>query len=347
MGKKKRYALKLLIFLLTSPDLQEKLSGRRPKSYSTLEKGGPHGGAPTAVVRAQPCFCPGLAMSFQGPQVTPAGLFLGNCPEIYLGRFCIPGIRQTLVCGQGQGGALAHARTLSPRGAPPRPPPPAAAPSQAGRRLGTEGLVVAVQPASPAKPGPRPCGPDARGTGDERMEMGSRPREGGDTGGQCPREGGFLPAAAGPPPPPRPLPRPLPHQAPAQGAPTLVWKRAAAEPPAPAAPGPLPPRRVPQWLTLDPGFLCRRDPSPADAAQSPLTRVPRSRRCSVVSEAETESIFMEPIHLSSAVAAKQIISQGSDGGRGRAGAVGEPRVTWRPLAGAPEGVGEPLLPTAL
>nr|KAF6396588.1 hypothetical protein HJG63_004180 [Rousettus aegyptiacus] len=70
-------------------------------------------------------------------------------------------------------------------------------------------------------------------------------------------------------------------------------------------------------------------------------------RCSVVSEAETESIFMEPIHLSSAVAAKQIISQGSDGSRGRAGAVGEPRVTWRPLAGAPEGVGEPLLPTAL
>lgn len=114
MGKKKRYALKLLIFLLTSPDLQEKLSGRRPKSYSTLEKGGPHGGAPTAVVRAQPCFCPGLAMSFQGPQATPAGLFLGNCPEIYLGHFCIPGIRQTLVCGQGQGGALAHARTLPP-----------------------------------------------------------------------------------------------------------------------------------------------------------------------------------------------------------------------------------------
>lgn len=121
MGKKKRYALKLLIFLLTSPDLQEKLSRRRPKSYSTLEKGGPHGGAPTAVVRAQPCFCPGLAMSFQGPQATPAGLFLGNCPEIYLGRFCIPGIRQTLVCGQSQGGALAHARTLSPRWAPPAP----------------------------------------------------------------------------------------------------------------------------------------------------------------------------------------------------------------------------------
>lgn len=42
----------------------------------------------------------------------------------------------------------------------------------------------------------------------------------------------------------------------------------------------------------------------------------------MVSEAETESIFMEPIHLSSAVAAKQIISQGSDAVRGRAGASG-------------------------
>lgn len=33
----------------------------------------------------------------------------------------------------------------------------------------------------------------------------------------------------------------------------------------------------------------------------------------MVSDAETESIFMEPIHLSSAVAAKQIISEGDAG----------------------------------
>jgi atypical dual specificity phosphatase len=38
---------------------------------------------------------------------------------------------------------------------------------------------------------------------------------------------------------------------------------------------------------------------------------PFSPRYSVVSEAETESIFMEPIHLSSAVAAKQIINEGN------------------------------------
>lgn len=31
----------------------------------------------------------------------------------------------------------------------------------------------------------------------------------------------------------------------------------------------------------------------------------------MVSDAETESIFMEPIHLSSAVAAKQIINEGN------------------------------------
>ena len=35
-----------------------------------------------------------------------------------------------------------------------------------------------------------------------------------------------------------------------------------------------------------------------------------SFRYSVVSDAETESIFMDPIHLSSAVAAKQIINEG-------------------------------------
>lgn len=55
-------------------------------------------------------------------------------------------------------------------------------------------------------------------------------------------------------------------------------------------------------------------------------------RYSVVSDAETESIFMEPIHLSSAVAAKQIINEGnklafkwSEGGPGS---------IWRLLQGA-------------
>lgn len=33
-------------------------------------------------------------------------------------------------------------------------------------------------------------------------------------------------------------------------------------------------------------------------------------RYSVISDTDTESIFMEPIHLSSAVAAKQIINEG-------------------------------------
>lgn len=33
-------------------------------------------------------------------------------------------------------------------------------------------------------------------------------------------------------------------------------------------------------------------------------------RCSVMSDTDTESIFMDPIHLSSSVAAKQIIKEG-------------------------------------
>ncbi|XP_036129660.1 inactive dual specificity phosphatase 27 [Molossus molossus] len=40
-----------------------------------------------------------------------------------------------------------------------------------------------------------------------------------------------------------------------------------------------------------------------------LLRSPSPSQCSVVSEADTESVFMEPIHLSSAVAAKRIISE--------------------------------------
>lgn len=45
------------------------------------------------------------------------------------------------------------------------------------------------------------------------------------------------------------------------------------------------------------------------AVQARYLRSPSPSQYSVVSEAETESIFMEPIHLSSAVAAKQIINE--------------------------------------
>ncbi|XP_028386856.1 inactive dual specificity phosphatase 27 [Phyllostomus discolor] len=45
------------------------------------------------------------------------------------------------------------------------------------------------------------------------------------------------------------------------------------------------------------------------AVQARYLRSPSPSRCSVVSEADTESIFMEPIHLSSAVAAKCIIRE--------------------------------------
>lgn len=56
-----------------------------------------------------------------------------------------------------------------------------------------------------------------------------------------------------------------------------------------------------------------------------------SFRYSVVSDAETESIFMDPIHLSSAVAAKQIINEGDAIQTPR---LGGPRVIWRPSEGA-------------
>lgn len=45
--------------------------------------------------------------------------------------------------------------------------------------------------------------------------------------------------------------------------------------------------------------------------QAYLTWISSSLRYSMVSDAETESIFMEPIHLSSAMAAKQIINEGN------------------------------------
>uniref|UniRef100_A0A2K5UCP1 Serine/threonine/tyrosine interacting like 2 n=1 Tax=Macaca fascicularis TaxID=9541 RepID=A0A2K5UCP1_MACFA len=45
------------------------------------------------------------------------------------------------------------------------------------------------------------------------------------------------------------------------------------------------------------------------AVQAHYLRSPSPSQCSMVSDAETESIFMEPIHLSSAIAAKQIINE--------------------------------------
>ncbi|ELK16318.1 Inactive dual specificity phosphatase 27 [Pteropus alecto] len=60
------------------------------------------------------------------------------------------------------------------------------------------------------------------------------------------------------------------------------------------------------------------------AVQARYLRSPSPSQYSVVSEAETESIFMEPIHLSSAVAAKQIIGQElrRRGGRAEAESLG-------------------------
>lgn len=62
--------------------------------------------------------------------------------------------------------------------------------------------------------------------------------------------------------------------------------------------------------------------------------MPSSLRYSLVSEAETESIFMEPIHLSSAVAAKQIISKG-DAVRDRWGVSSGPQSVSVCFVGAP------------
>ncbi|XP_024435206.2 serine/threonine/tyrosine-interacting-like protein 2 [Desmodus rotundus] len=51
------------------------------------------------------------------------------------------------------------------------------------------------------------------------------------------------------------------------------------------------------------------DEADVRAVQARYLRSPSPSRCSVLSEADTESIFMEPIHLSSAVAAKRIIRE--------------------------------------
>ncbi|XP_004646089.1 inactive dual specificity phosphatase 27 [Octodon degus] len=51
------------------------------------------------------------------------------------------------------------------------------------------------------------------------------------------------------------------------------------------------------------------DEADVRAVQARYLRSPSPSQCSMISDAETESIFMEPIHLSSAVAAKQIISE--------------------------------------
>lgn len=68
----------------------------------------------------------------------------------------------------------------------------------------------------------------------------------------------------------------------------------------------------------------------------------------MVSDAETESIFMEPIHLSSAVAAKQIINEGNairrwlGAGRGPRSS-GDP---WEGPMGRAKGA-SPVVPIAL
>lgn len=64
-------------------------------------------------------------------------------------------------------------------------------------------------------------------------------------------------------------------------------------------------------LKSDPGVWSSQSGSRSDAAQNLLTQMSSPLRYSMVSDAETESIFMEPIHLSSAVAAKQIINEGN------------------------------------
>nr|XP_033797504.1 LOW QUALITY PROTEIN: inactive dual specificity phosphatase 27 [Geotrypetes seraphini] len=51
------------------------------------------------------------------------------------------------------------------------------------------------------------------------------------------------------------------------------------------------------------------DESDVRAVQAHYLRSPSPSRCSVISDTFTESIFMEPIHLSSAMAAKQIINE--------------------------------------
>ena len=51
------------------------------------------------------------------------------------------------------------------------------------------------------------------------------------------------------------------------------------------------------------------DEADVRAVQARYLRSPSPSQYSIVSDAETESIFMDPIHLSSAVAAKQIINE--------------------------------------
>ncbi|XP_055964573.1 serine/threonine/tyrosine-interacting-like protein 2 [Sorex fumeus] len=62
------------------------------------------------------------------------------------------------------------------------------------------------------------------------------------------------------------------------------------------------------------------DDSGVRAVQARYLRSPSPSRYSVISDAETESIFMEPIHLSSAVAAKRIIQEELPPPRGPRGA---------------------------
>lgn len=89
---------------------------------------------------------------------------------------------------------------------PPRPPPPAAAPSQAGRRLGTEGLVVAVQPAAPRNPGRGPAALILEGQGTREWKWAAGRARAGTRGGSVRARAGSS----------QPQPAPRPAQTPAQ-----------------------------------------------------------------------------------------------------------------------------------
>lgn len=90
---------------------------------------------------------------------------------------------------------------------------------------------------------------------------------------------------------------------------------------------------LPLRLNSDDASSSRKNALSSGTAQGPLTHVSSAHRHSMGSEAETESIFMEPIHLSSAVAAKQIINEGN-AIRDFTGAGRGPVNTWKSWVGA-------------
>lgn len=202
-------------------------------------------------------------MSFQGPQATPAGLFLGNCPEIYLGRFCIPGIRQTLVCGQGQGGALAHARTLSPRWAPPAPHHPQPLPPKQEDDSARRAWWWPCSPPAPRNPGRGPAALILEGQGTREWKWAAGRARAGTRGGSVRARAG----SSQPQPAPRPAQTPAPSGSSSGGSNSGVetggrratGTRSPRPPPTPSCPsvadirprfpvqkGPLPGRRRPE-----------------------------------------------------------------------------------------------------